>query len=77
MELALQALESQRLVMYDPTKQHYFLQFTDGNGNKNGTIYNEPGGPGDQYFWDYREPEAADYYINSVLNTTMGPYVDG
>jgi hypothetical protein len=42
MELALQALESQRAVMYDPTKKYFFLQYTDGAGNKNGTIYNEP-----------------------------------
>ena len=77
MELALQALESQRAVMYDPTKKYFFLQYTDGAGNKNGTIYNEPGGPGDQFFWDYRVPDAADYYISSVLNTTMSPYVDG
>ena len=77
MELALEALESQRKVMYDDSKAFYFLQYTDGNGNKNGTIYNEPGGPGAQYFWDYRVPEAAQYYIDSVVNTTMSPFVDG
>lgn len=44
MELALQAMESQRVIMYDPTKAYMFLQYTDGNGNKNGTVYNEPGG---------------------------------
>jgi len=77
MELALQALESQRLVMYDPAKKYYFLQYTDGAGHKNGTLYNEPGGPGDQYFWDYRVPDAANYFISSVLNTTMSPFVDG
>lgn len=77
MELALQAMSSQRVVMYDPSKAGLFLQYTDGQGNKNGTIYNEPGGPGDQYFWDYRVPAAADYYISSVLNTTLNAYVDG
>lgn len=41
MELALESMESQRAVMYDPSKASYFLQFTDGSGNKNGTIYNE------------------------------------
>jgi len=51
MELALQWLESQRAVMYDSTKSHWFLQFTDGNGVKNGTIYNEPRGEGDQFFF--------------------------
>ena len=51
MELALEWLESQRLVMYDDTKADYFLQYTDGQGNKNGTIYNEPREEGDQFFW--------------------------
>lgn len=41
MELALEWEESQRKVMYDPSKADYFLQYTDGKGNKNGTIYNE------------------------------------
>lgn len=77
MELALQAQESARRVMYDPTKAYLFLQYTDGQGTKNGTVYNEPGGPGDQYFWDYRVKDAADYYISSVLNTTLNPWVDG
>jgi hypothetical protein len=51
MELALEWLESQRLVMYDDTKADYFLQYTDGKGNKNGTIYNEARQEGDQFFW--------------------------
>jgi hypothetical protein len=38
MELALEWEESQRKAMYDPTKADYFLQYTDGKGNKNGTI---------------------------------------
>jgi hypothetical protein len=41
MELALQALESQRAVMYEPAKADWFLQYTDGRGKKNGTIYGE------------------------------------
>lgn len=48
MELALEWEESQRKVMYDPSKADYFLQYTDGKGNKNGTIYQEDIGPGDQ-----------------------------
>jgi hypothetical protein len=35
-------------VMYDQSKAYWFLQYTDGNGHKNGDVYNEPGGPGDQ-----------------------------
>ena len=52
MELALEWEESQRKVMYDPSKADYFLQYTDGNGHKNGTIYQEDIAPGDQYFWE-------------------------
>ena len=49
MELALQGLESQRAVMYNRSLADWFLQVTDGNGTKTGTIYNEPAsGPGDQ-----------------------------
>ncbi len=72
-ELGLQWIESERAVMYDPTKANWFLQvrlhfnrsfgrvclhsvsnnvclqYTDGKGNKNGTIYNEPIEFGDQY----------------------------
>ena len=51
MELALQWLESQRAVMYDPDMAGMFLQYTDGQGHKLGRIYNEPISFGDQYFW--------------------------
>ena len=77
MELALQAFESQRKVMYNPQYSDWFLQYTYGNGTKNGTIYNEPGGPGDQYFWDYRITDVADYYITSIISTVSDPAVDG
>ena len=56
MELALESQESQRAVMYDPSKAHFFLQYTDGHGNRNGTIYNERQTPGDQYFCACAEP---------------------
>ncbi len=77
MELALQALESQRAVMYDPTKKDWFLQYTDGRGKKNGTIYDEGGAPGAQYFWDYRIPVVVDYVISSTLKILDNPWVDG
>jgi len=77
MELALQWLETQRSVMYDPKKTNWFLQYTNGNGVKNGTIYNEPIDQGDQYFWDFRVQEAADYFVSSIVQTTQNPYVDG
>ena len=77
MELALQAFTTQRAVMYDPTRADYFLQYTDGANHKNGTIYNEPGGPGDQFFWDHRRADVRAYYVSSVLSTLQDPAVDG
>jgi len=77
MELALESMESQRAVMYDPATAGYFLQYTDGNFNKNGTIYNERGVPGDQYFWDYTNTSAIAYYISSVLESIAGAETDG
>ena len=74
LELALEWLKSERDAMYDDSKKDWFLQYTDGMGHKNGTIYNEPtnstGVPLDQYFWDWRVPEMVDYWINNVV---MGP----
>ena len=52
MELALEWEESQRKVMYDPSKADYFLQYN------NGTIYNEGIEFGDQFFWNYTNKEA-------------------
>ena len=49
MELALEWLESQRAVMYDPSKADLFLQYTDGHGHKTGKIYNEARAEGDQF----------------------------
>eukprot|EP01045_Picozoa_sp_COSAG04_P024564 COSAG04_NODE_3082_length_3189_cov_1.949191_2_plen_83_part_00 len=37
--MALEWLESQRAVMYDNASAHWFLQYTDGDGNKTGRIY--------------------------------------
>jgi hypothetical protein len=77
MELGLEWLETQRRVMYNESLAHYFLQYTDGEGHKNGTIYNERISFGDQFFWDFRDPAAADYYIQSVLESISDPAVDG
>lgn len=70
-ELALQWIESARAVMYDSTKADWFLQYTDGQGHKNGTIYNEPRAEGDQYFIDYRNADAAAYFVASIVNATV------
>ena len=77
MELALESMETQRLVMYDPAQANLFLQYTDGHGNKTGSIYNERQEPGDQFFWDFRVDAASSYYISSVLSTLASPFVDG
>ena len=76
-ELALEWEESQRKVMYDPHTADYFLQYTDGKGNKNGTIYQEDITWGDQFFWDFTNPKAADYFISSVVDSPDDPAVDG
>ena len=39
LELALEWMESQRRAMRDPAKRHWFVQYTDGKGAKNGSIY--------------------------------------
>lgn len=72
LELGLQAFESNREVMYDVSKVNWFVRI-----NGNGSIYNEPGGPGDQYFFDFRNKDAADWYIETALKLTSSPYVDG
>lgn len=75
-ELCLEASESQRALLNDPSKAHLFLQYTDGRGNKNGTIYIERGGPGRQAFYDYRVPETTAAVIEIVMTTTGSPWVD-
>ena len=77
MELALEWLESQRAVMYDDRYQDFFLRYTDGMGNKIGKIYNEPINFGDQFFWDYTNASAAQYFITSVIQSLNDPAVDG
>lgn len=72
LELGLQAFESNREVMYDEQKKDWFVRI-----NGNGSIYNEQGGPGDQYFFDFRNKDAAQWYIDTALKLTNSPYVDG
>ncbi len=76
-ELALQWLESNRAVMYDESKADWFLQFTDGRGHKNGTIFNNHREEGDQYFIDWRNPDAAAYFVGSIVRVVSDPAVDG
>ena len=63
--------------MYDASKADLFLQYTNGAGVKNGTVYNERQVPGDQYFWDFRNAAAGAYYISSVLASIDYPETDG
>ena len=87
LELALEWEEDQRAAMVDPSKAHYFLQYTDGHGTTNGTIYNEPVVittntsrlPWDQYFWNHTNPEASAYFVDAVMRsvTSPGGAVDG
>ena len=37
----------------------------------------EPGGPGDQYFFNFSNPAAADWYIEAALAVAADPAVDG
>jgi hypothetical protein len=76
MELALQWQESASAVMYDETKADWFLQYTDGYGHKNGTIYNQPRAEGDQFFIDWRNTDAFNYFIGAIVNKTMSLGVD-
>jgi hypothetical protein len=75
-ELALQWIETSRAVMYDPTKRDWFLQFTDGAGHKNGTIYNQPRAEGDQFFIDYRNADAARYFVEAVVALLVDNDID-
>ena len=71
MELALEAVESQRAVMYPPPSPYFMMQWADGS------IYNEPGGPGDQFFWNFTTPAVRQYFSDSVLNSINYPETDG
>jgi hypothetical protein len=64
--------------MYDPTKADWFLQYTDGAGHKNGTIFNNRRAEGDQYFIDWRNIDAAAYFVDSIVRlATSDAAVDG
>ena len=76
MELALEWLESQRAVMYDANLQHYFLQYNYSSGG-NGTVFNAGRAEGDQFFWNYLQNDAAQYYISSVVASLADNATDG
>jgi hypothetical protein len=72
-ELALEWEESQRKVMYDPTKRDLFLQWP--NGTLYYTYYDV--NVGTHLYWNYSNPKARDYVINSILASVNGSDVDG
>lgn len=72
MELALQWEESQRAVMHDPAYSGFFM-----HSIKDGSNYNEPIHFGDQYFWDFRNESAQEYFVSSVLASLSDDAVDG
>jgi len=71
MELALEWEESQKKVMYEPRYADYFLRY------HNGTIYNTARAEGDQFYWNFSNPAAAEYFINSVVASVSDTAVDG
>jgi hypothetical protein len=89
MEVALGWQASSRRAMYDETRKDWFAQYTDGQGHKNGTIYNvfcggcinATGAYGDQFFWDMRTPGVCDYFLTHVAGSVsagaLHPLVDG
>lgn len=81
MEVALECESEMRQVMNDPAKRDWFIQYTDGKGNKNGTIYTEHLTPfvlGQQFFWDFRVGAAQEYFVQAVLATVAtDEFVDG
>ena len=76
MELALEWLESQRVVMNNPALAHYFLQYNYSSGG-NGVIFNAGRAEGSQFFWNYLQNDAAQYYISSVVGSLADNATDG
>jgi hypothetical protein len=83
MELALEWIESERAVMNDKhVAKGWFLTY------KNGTVFNTPrtegmfaGNPWPnqtmrQWIIDWRNPEAAEYFVSAILNSTFLHGVD-
>eukprot|EP01052_Picozoa_sp_SAG31_P017176 SAG31_NODE_1163_length_9588_cov_8.265676_7_plen_569_part_00 len=63
---ALQWLESERAVMYDPAFAGFFLR------DKSGKIYNAQAKEGDQFLWNYSNASAAQYKMDVVVGGTGG-----
>ncbi len=75
-ELACEFLERQRAVMYDPAKSDWFMRY------QNGSIWQVEAGYyhedlGTTFAWNYSNPAAADYVIESTMADLMHPEIDG
>ena len=75
-ELSLEWLESQRAVMDDAhVAAGWFLRWP------NGSVYNEPttmlGVELRQYFTDWRNADAARYFVGAIVQATLNGAVDG
>jgi hypothetical protein len=56
------------------------MQYTDGKGNRNGTVYHDPVprmAGGDQVFWNFSNPDAAAFVRSSYVGSLNGTDVDG
>ena len=72
---ALQWLSSERAAMEDPAKAHYFLRYPHPTPAPTAinNIYYTQAHEGNQYVWNYSEPEARQYKMDVVV---MGPNGD-
>ena len=72
LELSLQWLESQRAVMDEAhVAAGWFLRFPG-----NGSVFAHDIPPGDQWFIDWRSPQATQYFVHSMVDATMQAGVD-
>jgi hypothetical protein len=72
LELSLQWLESQRAVMdAEHVRRGWFLRFPG-----NGSIFHHDIPEGKQWFIDWRNSDAMQYFVHSIANATLQPGVD-
>lgn len=71
-KLSLEWLESQRAVMNEAhVEAGWFLRFPS-----NGSVFHHDIPEGKQWTIDWRNSDAAQYFVHSIVNTTMQPGVD-
>jgi hypothetical protein len=68
--LSLEVLRTQRAIMRDASKKHFFLQYQAGNpsGATAGTIYNDVNYMNQsQYFWNWTNPDVLGWWLDEIL----------